>query len=43
MPSRGDADAIIRIGAIEVRDLTLDDLHQHAVHCSLEVVEQLSF
>src|SRR6266852_5729208 len=37
----GDADAVIRIGAIEMRHLAFDDLHRHAIHRGLHVVEQL--
>src|SRR5229473_1164516 len=37
----GDADAVIRIGTVEMRDLALDDLRRHAIHRGLDVVEQL--
>src|SRR5882757_6023530 len=37
----GDADAIVRIRAIEMRHLSLDDLGRHAIHRGLDVVEQL--
>src|SRR5262245_10534677 len=36
-----DADAVVRIGLVEVDDLPLDDLQRHALHGGLDVVEQL--
>jgi hypothetical protein len=36
----GDTLAVIRVGLVEMTDLTLDDLDRHALHCLGDVIHQ---